>query len=70
MEVEVILPLLALVVGLGELAALFYAWTVPNEWIVFTIFPMMGTPYILGVALVLSATGELGRLCWEKRWWK
>lgn len=42
--------------GCGVLGGLLYAWTTPGqEWVVYTIFPMMATPYILAVAAILTA---------------
>lgn len=61
---------LALVMlGGSMLGGLLYAWSVPYEAVVFTIFPMMGTPYIIAVACVcLGLEGlfeGLGRAVWS-----
>ena len=35
--------------GAGLLGLLIYAWSVPYEWVVVTILPMLGIPYIIAV---------------------
>lgn len=54
------MPLFAALLGAGIWAFLLYGWLTPgSEWVVFTIFPMMGTPYIIATFFVYQGVKEM-----------